>query len=96
MFLDGKGNKAGAWEDDQFRRDAELVSKFIIKAYSVVQQSRPPEIYAGPVTVRCIIAGTMFAVGVLIKNLPPRERKYLREYMVHKLDDMLKEHGAPG
>ena len=91
MFLDGKGNKAGAWEDAQFRKDAEDLSKFTLAGIRKVQLARPPTVFAGEVTVRCIIAGIVFSIAVLICKLPRRERKYLREYLVHKLDDALKD-----
>jgi hypothetical protein len=31
---------------------------------------------------------------VLIKDLPRRDRKRLREYLVHKIDEVLREHGS--
>lgn len=89
MFIDGLYT-----DDKTFGQDAENLSKYMLAGMVHYQNRRPPEIQDGKVTTHVIIAAVSFAVGVLIKDLPARERKKLREYMVHKLDDMLSEHGA--
>jgi len=94
MFLDHNGRPAGDWEDDRFRNDAQGLSKYVLAGVKRVQQARPPQIFDGIVTTHCMIAGIAFAVGVLIHKLPQKDRKQLRDYLVHKLDDMLREHGA--
>ena len=95
MRMNGNDLPIG-WEDAQFQRDAQNLSKFVLTAYKTTQQARPAEIFDSGVTACCILAATSFAVGMLLKDLPPRERKRLREYLVHKLDDVLREHGAAG
>lgn len=89
MFIDGLFH-----EDKRFAGDAEGLSKFFISGIHRYQKDRPPEMQAGEVTVHVVMAAAAFALGVLIKDLPRRERKKLREYLIYKLDDMLKEHGA--
>lgn len=51
-------------------------------------------VQAGAVTTHCLLAAAAFALGVLIKDLPRRERRQLREYLVHKMDEVMREHGA--
>lgn len=90
MFIEGVLH-----DDKQFAGDAEGLSKFFIAGMHKYQVDRPPEMQDGVVTVHVIMAAAAFSLGVLIKDLPRRERKKLREYLVAKLDDMLREHGAP-
>lgn len=89
MFLNGIHH-----DDQRFRDDAQAISKFVLACMVKYQRERPPEIQDGGVTAHCILAGTAFSVGTLIHKLPQRERNKLREYFVHKLDEMLREHGA--
>lgn len=93
MIFDSTGKMVGEG-DERFRTDAMALSKFVTIAISKVQAARPPQMFDGIVTTHCILAGIAFSVGNLIHRLPPRERKKLREYLVQKLDDMLREHGA--
>lgn len=60
------------------------------------QMSHGPEVsvQAGSVTTHCVLAAAAFALAVLVKELPGRERRKLREYMVSKFDEVLREHGA--
>lgn len=92
MFLDSKGRPQGNWEDERFRADAQGVSKYVIAGMRKVQNARPPAVFDGVTTTYCMIAGIAFSVGVLIHKLPAVERKRIREYLVHKLDQMLAEH----
>lgn len=90
MFIEGIFH-----EDKRFAGDAEGLSKFFIAGMHKYQVDRPPEMQAGEVTLHVIIAAQMFAVGVLIKDLHPKQRKKLRDYMVAKFDDFMREHGRP-
>lgn len=90
MFIDGI-----LTDDRSFQLDAEGVSKFLLAGIVHYQRSRPPDVQDGKVTTHVIFAAAAFSLGVVVKDLPPRERRKLREYLVHKLDEMLKEHGAP-
>lgn len=92
MILDNEGSPIGEG-DERFRGDAMALSKFVVAAMKKIQDARPPQIFDGRVTTHSIVAGIAFSVGVLIKDLPRRDRKKLREYLVQKLDDMLTEHG---
>lgn len=102
MFIDGLHHS-----DEQFSGDARELSKSFLTIMKFYQSRRPtPEmigeativqgtrVQAGAVTVHCLLAAAAFAVGVLIKDLPQRERRWMREYLVQKLDEVLREHGA--
>lgn len=102
MFIDGVHHS-----DEEFRRDAEELSKSflaIMKHYQNrrptpelvhdVQPQGPARIQDGTVTVHCILAGNAFATAVLIKDLDRRQRRKLREYMIGKFDEVLRELGA--
>jgi hypothetical protein len=103
MFIDGIHHN-----DEQFSNDAKALSKSFLAIMKHYQNRRPtPEligdtpvssdvvrVQAGAVTVHCILAAEAFAIGILIKDLDRRERRKLREYLVTKLDEVLREHGA--
>lgn len=87
MFIDGVYHG-----DKEFQKDAENLAKFFIKAIAVYQRNRMQQ--DGKVTVHVIYAAAMFALGVVTKDLPRRERKQVRDYMISKFDDFMREHGA--
>jgi hypothetical protein len=102
MFIEGVHHS-----DEQFQHDCRELSRSFLAIMKFYQNRRPtqemlgdaphgPETraQAGAVTTHCLIAAAAFAVGVLIKDLPRRDRKRLREYLVHKIDEVLREHGA--
>jgi hypothetical protein len=102
MFIDGVHHS-----DEQFGKDAKELSKSFLTIMKFYQNRRPtpeligqaspgPEVRVqdGRVTVHCVVAAIAFSVGVLIKDLDRRERKKIREYLVSKLDEVLREHGA--
>lgn len=91
MFIEGIFH-----EDKRFAGDAEGLAKFFIAGMHKYQTDRPPEMQDGVVTVHVIVAAQMFAIGVLVKDLPRRDRKKIRDYMVAKWDMFMKEHGAAG
>lgn len=89
MFIEGIFH-----EDKQFEGDAVGLSKFFIAGIHKYQTDRPPQMQDGVVTVHVIYAAAMFALGVVVKDLPKKERKHIREYMIAKFDDFMREHGA--
>lgn len=91
MFIEGIFH-----DDKRFQGDAEGLAKFFIAGIHKYMQDRPPQMQAGEVTVHVIYAAAMFALGVVIKDLPKRERDRVREYMVAKFDDFMREHGRHG
>jgi hypothetical protein len=88
MFIDGIFH-----DDKRFQGDAEGLSKFFIAGIHKYQVDRG-HTQAGEVTTHVIFAAAMFALGVVVKDLPKRERKKIRDYMISKFDDFMKEHGA--
>jgi len=103
MFIDGVDHT-----NEAFRKDAEALSKSFLAVMKHYQSRRPtPEligstpvssdlikVQAGKVTVHCIFAANVFSLAVLIKELPQRERRQIREYMVTKFDEALRDIGA--
>jgi hypothetical protein len=63
MFIDGIHHS-----DEQFRRDAEGVSKYLIAGYKFYQDRRSVQEQDGNVTAHVLLAATAFTVGVLIKD----------------------------
>lgn len=102
MFIDGVHHS-----DEHFRSDAQELSKSFLAIMKHYQNRRPtPELIGdvrpqgpvrvqnGAVTAHCILAGCAFSLAVLVKDLPPRERRKLREYLVTKFDEVLGELGS--
>lgn len=102
MFIDGIHHS-----NEQFAHDAKELSRSFLTIMKFYQSRRPtPELIGesarvpdvrvqdGRVTVHCLLAAVAFAIGVLIKDLDRRERQKLREYLVHKIDEVLAEHGS--
>ena len=81
-------------EDKRFAGDAEGLSKFFFAGIHKYQIDRPPAMQDGVVTVHVVMAAAAFALAVTIKDLPRRDRKKIREYLIAKFDDVLREHGA--
>ena len=90
MFIDGVLH-----DDKRFQGDAEGLSKFFIAGVHKYQTDRPPEMQAGEVTAHVVLAALAFTAGVLMMKLPRKQRHRMREYLISKLDEMLKEHGSP-
>jgi len=89
MFIEGLFH-----DDKQFAGDAEGLSKFFFAGIHKYQTDRPPEMQDGVVTVHVVMAAAAFTLAVMIKDLPRPERKKIREYLIAKFDDVLREHGA--
>ncbi len=89
MFLDGLTIE----ETKQFQKDCEDMSKYWIAGIHKYQMSRAH--VDGEVTVHVIYAAAMFALGVVIKDLHPRQRRQIKDFMIAKFDDFMKEHGRP-
>lgn len=102
MFIDGVHHS-----DEHFRHDAQELSKSFLAIMHHYQNRRPtPELIGdvrpegpvrvqdGTVTAHCILAGNAFALAVLVKDLDPRQRRKLREYLVTKFDEVIRELGS--
>jgi hypothetical protein len=89
MFIEGLIH-----DDKQFASDAEGLSKFLFAGIHKYQIDRPPAMQDGVVTVHVIMAAAAFTLAVVVKDLPRRDRNRIREYLIAKFDDVLREHGA--
>lgn len=95
MFLDGMNPEL----QKQFQTDCENMSKYFMAGIHKYQSHRltmDGEAIDGEAVVHVILAGAMFALGITVKDLRARERKKLREFMIEKFDEVLREHGRNG
>lgn len=89
MFLEGMTIE----QTKQFQKDCEDMAKYWIAGVHKYQLARAH--VDGEVTVHIIFAAAMFALGVVIKDLHPRQRRQIKEFMISKFDEFMKEHGRP-